>query len=280
MVRRDGCPLVVGAMKRTIELLFGNDLSGVRRYLVGLFDDVECERVPLSRFVFSKEVRLGTYRQAPPGACLSLRRAQKDPRDRVLYAERVPYVVAAGGPHARLRDLVVSPAELLQGDKRINSKYYISKQLLPALHRLTSLVGVDIHAWYEQMPRRQATPNLAALMRPSGGTIERFCAPRSCFRCGGTLVGSRSAPNASLLVRAICSACRSRPQQLLAAMLDERRQREVELGQCEMACNACANAPRFSGACESLACPVMWRRHSLTTAVAQDRALCIDADQW
>jgi len=50
----------------------------------------------------------------PPGALISLKQMQHDPRAEPQYAERVPYlVVYQGGTMARLRDQVVSPEELM-----------------------------------------------------------------------------------------------------------------------------------------------------------------------
>jgi len=40
-----------------------------------------------------------------------------------------------------------------RGNLRINSTYYITKQLLPALERLFSLLGADVRRWYLDMPR-------------------------------------------------------------------------------------------------------------------------------
>ena len=48
-------------------------------------------RVPLSDFIFAKEVRLGTYRglAPPPSAIVAAKMMQRDGRYRPLYAERV-----------------------------------------------------------------------------------------------------------------------------------------------------------------------------------------------
>ena len=36
---------------------------------------------------------------------------------------------------------------------RLNATYYITKQILPPLDRMFSLVGVDVFAWYNELPR-------------------------------------------------------------------------------------------------------------------------------
>ncbi|CAN0361982.1 unnamed protein product [Hapterophycus canaliculatus] len=78
-----------------------------------------------------------------------------DPRAEPKYCERVPYVVVAGPVGARLMDLVVSPEQFLAEGSglRLNGKYYITKVVNPALDRALALLGVDVHAWYNDMPR-------------------------------------------------------------------------------------------------------------------------------
>jgi DNA polymerase zeta len=50
----------------------------------------------------------------PPGAIISARKMMDDPRAEPQYGERVPYVVKAGAPGARIVDRVVSPEEMLK----------------------------------------------------------------------------------------------------------------------------------------------------------------------
>lgn len=68
--------------------------------------------------------------------------------------ERVPYVVVYGMPGVPLIQLVRRPLEVLQdAGLRLNSAYYISKQILPPLDRVFALIGVDVFDWYRQLPR-------------------------------------------------------------------------------------------------------------------------------
>jgi hypothetical protein len=54
--------------------------------------------------------------------------------------------VVNGPQGSRLRDMAVPPRELTEsgGRLRLNSKYYILKQIIPALDRALSLVGADL----------------------------------------------------------------------------------------------------------------------------------------
>lgn len=50
---------------------------------------------------------------------------------------------------------MVSPEQFLAEDSglRLNGKYYITKVINPALDRALALLGVDVNAWYSDMPR-------------------------------------------------------------------------------------------------------------------------------
>ena len=66
-------------------------------------------------------------------------------------------MVVHGEPKARLVDCVVHPQTFLAagGRLRLHGQYYITKQILPALDRLFSLLGVDVHEWFASMGRPQ-----------------------------------------------------------------------------------------------------------------------------
>ena len=58
----------------------------------------------------------------------------------------------------RQQKQVVSPEQFLAEGSglRLNGKYYITKVINPALDRALALVGVDVNAWYNDMPRPAA----------------------------------------------------------------------------------------------------------------------------
>lgn len=68
--------------------------------------------------------------------------------------ERVPYVIVYSSPGVPLIQLVRRPLEVLQDPTlRLNTTYYITKQILPPLARIFSLIGVDVLGWYHTLPR-------------------------------------------------------------------------------------------------------------------------------
>ncbi|KAF9973810.1 DNA polymerase zeta [Actinomortierella ambigua] len=143
------------------------DLSQVKAYLLRQWSKILQGRCPVPDFMFGKEVRLGSYSDngvPPPGAVVSARRIEVDPRAEPQYKERVPYVVVYGEPGARLTDQVVEPKELLRNPElQLNGQYYITKQIIPSLERILQLAGADVKSWFESMPKVLRGPPLSSL---------------------------------------------------------------------------------------------------------------------
>ncbi|KAF9115818.1 DNA polymerase zeta [Mortierella sp. AM989] len=159
-IRRDGVPAVQKIMETCIKTMFRTqDLSLVKSYFVRQLGKILEGRVPVPDLMFGKEVRMSSYSEKgvpPPGAVVSARRMELDPRSEPQHGERVPYVVVYGNPGARLTDQVVEPKELLLNkDLRLNGEYYIRKHIIPSLERIFQLAGADVKSWYEEMPRVQ-----------------------------------------------------------------------------------------------------------------------------
>lgn len=91
-----------------------------------------------------------------------------DRRSEPRVGERVPYVIIYGTPGVPLIQLVRRPVEVLQDPTlRLNATYYITKQILPPLARIFSLIGIDVFNWYHELPR------VSLLSRTCDMTIER-----------------------------------------------------------------------------------------------------------
>jgi len=68
----------------------------------------------------------------------------------------IPCVPAWCTPGARLVDMVVDPLEVLDQAPpglRLHGAYYVTKQVVPALHRVLALVGADVAQWLAETPR-------------------------------------------------------------------------------------------------------------------------------
>ncbi|KAJ3341524.1 DNA polymerase zeta [Gonapodya sp. JEL0774] len=146
-VRRDGCPAVTKILEQCLKILFRTqDISMVKTFVVRQFSKIITGKVSIQDFIIAKEVRLGTYSDKgipPPGVIVAKKKMEFDKRAEPQYGERVPFVVVNGGPDSRLYENVVSPEELLKSRSlRLNAHYYITKQIIPALARTFSLMGV------------------------------------------------------------------------------------------------------------------------------------------
>ena len=163
-VRRDQCPATQKLQEKVLRTLFATrDLSLVREYVCSQFSRLllGAQGASVRDFVFSKEVRLGHYRnenQEPPGAVLARTKMAADQRQTPPYAWRVPYVVCSKAPGTLLKHLVECPLTVLASQRsenplHINGRYYVEKCVLPALERVLVLCGGDIRQWYSNMTR-------------------------------------------------------------------------------------------------------------------------------
>ncbi|KAI9502882.1 hypothetical protein BX070DRAFT_225753 [Coemansia spiralis] len=158
LVRRDGCGVQQRILEGAIDIMFRkNDLSLVKSFVTQQITKVLRGEVPLEEFIIAKEVRMGTYsgRTLPAHVKVAVDNMAYDMQAEPQYGERVPYVVVSNGICSRLNDQVVRPHMLLKrADLRLNAQYYIEKQITPALDRVFSLMGVDVRAWIDKMPKR------------------------------------------------------------------------------------------------------------------------------
>lgn len=253
-VRRDSCPAVMKIMEQSLRIMFNSaNISSVKQYVVRQWKRIITGRVSIMDFIFAKEVRLGTYSgmtsSIPPAALVATKAIASDPRAEPRFGERVPYVVVHGEPGARLIDMVVSPHVLVEsgGNLRLHATYYITKQIIPALDRLFSLIGVDIKCWYAQMPKiykhlphKRPLSSLPVLnmdgSRESGGKIDNFYLSRHCVCCDGL----------TRVNQPLCEGCRKDPQ-LVAAIIPSRLNRtERQHTHLVRLCLACGGGSRLS----------------------------------
>ncbi|KNE69242.1 hypothetical protein AMAG_13625 [Allomyces macrogynus ATCC 38327] len=260
-VRRDGCPVVAKTMRSSLEILFRTrDLTQVKGYLTRQWTKILENRVSIRDFVIAKEVRLGTYSDRvlpPPGAYLAMHMMQRDPRAEPQYAERVPYLVVAGAPGDRLIDQVKCPTSVLHHrELRLNGHYYIHKQIIPALNRLFHLMGVDLAAWYADMPKPavRATPWTRSQDADGGAvraTIDRYYRSTRCVACGEEDAVGKSA---------MCRKCTESTQRRVVYLTRALVQAEDQYAQLARLCADCAQVPVGEVECDALACAVLFER--------------------
>ncbi|XP_066463164.1 DNA polymerase zeta catalytic subunit [Eleutherodactylus coqui] len=255
-VRRDACPAVGKILERSIKLLFETrDISQIKQYVQRQCMKLLEGKASMQDLVFAKEYR-GSFAYRP-GACvpaleLTRKMVAYDRRSEPRVGERVPYVIVYGSPGVPLIQLVRRPIDVLQDHNlRINATYYITKQILPPLNRVFSLIGVDVFSWFDELPRIQKAYSAYSTMRHEldarKGTISQYFTTLHCPICD------------ELTQHGICSKCRSQPQHVVVILNQEIRELEYKQDQLVKLCKNCTGCCDQQIQCVSLNCPVLFK---------------------
>ncbi|KAK3365131.1 hypothetical protein B0T24DRAFT_537026 [Lasiosphaeria ovina] len=286
-VRRDGTPAEQKIEEKALKILFETaDLSQVKEYFQAQCAKIMRGTVSVQDFCFAREVKLGTYSAkgpGPAGALISTKRMLKDARAEPQYGERVSYVVISGAPGARLIDRCVAPEDLLNSpDASLDAEYYISKNIIPPLERIFNLVGANVRAWYDEIPKVKlvrrvdasvgSAPGGRAGDGASGGvnntkkkTLEWFLHASSCIVCAvkiksgpGGAAGSAGTNAANLPI------CRRCAEDTAKSVLHLQMRLNIEhrkLTDVIKVCQTCAGlSPQEDVLCDSGDCPVFYTR--------------------
>ncbi|XP_068266123.1 DNA polymerase zeta catalytic subunit isoform X3 [Nyctibius grandis] len=252
-VRRDSCPAVSKILECSIKLLFETrDISQIKQYVQNQCMKLLEGKASMQDFIFAKEYRgSSAYR---PGSCvpaleITRRMLAYDRRSEPRVGERVPYVIVYGMPGLPLIQLVRRPIEVLQDPNlRLNATYYITKQILPPLARVFSLIGVDVFSWYHELPRIQKAASTArSELEGCKGTISQYFTTLHCPVCD------------ELTQYGICNKCRSQPQHVAVILNQEIRELERKHEQLVKICKNCTGCFDRQIQCVSLNCPVLFK---------------------
>ncbi|XP_057595198.1 DNA polymerase zeta catalytic subunit isoform X2 [Hippopotamus amphibius kiboko] len=252
-VRRDSCPAVSKILERSLKLLFETrDISLIKQYVQRQCMKLLEGKASIQDFIFAKEYRgSASYK---PGTCvpaleLTRKMLTYDRRSEPRVGERVPYVIIYGTPGVPLIQLVRRPVEVLQDPTlRLNATYYITKQILPPLARIFSLIGIDVFNWYHELPRIQKATSFSR-NEPGGrkSTIAQYFTTLHCPVCD------------DLTQHGICSKCRSQPQHVAVILNQEIRELECQQEQLVKICKNCTGCFDRHIPCVSLNCPVLYK---------------------
>ncbi|XP_073483194.1 DNA polymerase zeta catalytic subunit isoform X1 [Aquarana catesbeiana] len=252
-VRRDACPAVGKILERSIKLLFETrDISQIKQYVQRQCMKLLEGKASMQDLIFAKEYR-GSFAYRP-GACvpaleLTRKMVAYDRRSEPRVGERVPYVIVYGTPGVPLIQLVRRPIDVLQDHNlRLNATYYITKQIMPPLNRIFSLIGVDVFSWYDELPRIQKVCSTARNELDSRkGTISQYFTTLHCPVCD------------ELTQHGICCKCRSQPQHVAVILNQEIRELEYRQDQLVKLCKNCTGCRDQQIQCVSLNCPVLFK---------------------
>lgn len=150
IVRRDGCPALVKVFKEAVRIMFTTgDVGRMKGFLEDNWRKIEQNYVNLLDLVFSREVRLGHYKQMPAAGYAALRRLKVDPHMETQYGERVKYLIVSNHERSKLRDMCVPIEEYMSRCPfTINTQYYITNVINKPLNRFTQTFNVDVNKWY------------------------------------------------------------------------------------------------------------------------------------
>lgn len=282
-VRRDGTPAEQKIEEKALKLLFRtSDLSEVKRYFQSQCTKIMQGRFSVQDFCFAKEVKLGTYADKgppPPGALIATKRMLRDPRAEPQYGERVPYVVIAGAPGARLWERCVEPERLIYDEHAdLDAEYYISKNLIPPLERIFNLVGANVRGWFDEMPKVQRIRMVGGLREgevagKSKGkkTMESYMGSSLCLICRTKLPPVPAFAAQAQLHLPLCTLCREeRSQETLLVLRTKLEKAEHKVRDMKDVCRSCANLPPTEEEvrCDSRDCPVFYSRVKANTQLS------------
>ncbi|XP_013401408.1 uncharacterized protein LOC106167234 [Lingula anatina] len=262
-VRRDSCSAVSKILERSIKILFTTrDVSQVKQYVQKQCVKVMEGKASMQDLIFAKEYR-GKAGYKPmacvPALELSKKMLAADRRSEPRVGERVPYVIVYGSPGLPLIQLVRSPVEVLQDSSlRLNAVYYITKQILPPLARLFSLIGVDVFSWYQDLPRViRAAPAMDIASDTKKGTISQYFNNINCPVCG------------ELTKQGVCGQCQTDPQTAVTVLNSRILKWERTQQQLLKICGSCMGTMDSNMPCTSLDCPILYRLDRATKEVQQ-----------
>ncbi|TKA26043.1 hypothetical protein B0A50_05555 [Salinomyces thailandicus] len=272
-VRRDGTPAEQKIEEKALKILFRtSDLSQVKQYFQKQCTKIMQGRVSVQDFCFAKEVKLGSYADKgppPPGALIATKRMLRDPRSEPQYGERVPYVVIAGGPGARLWERCVEPERLIFDEQaELDAEYYISKNLIPPLERIFNLVGANVRTWYDEVPKVQRIRLLGGQKDGEAGavrgrkTMESYMGSSLCVVCRTKLPPAPAQVAGGEAPLPLCGVCRyGRAQETLLVLRRQVQRAEGKVRDLQDVCRSCAGLTVGEEVkCDSRDCPVFYSR--------------------
>lgn len=251
MKRRDSCPFAARVMTEVILSIFKTRDFKEAEVIFKRNVSMLCHgMIPINELFFARELRLGTYRGLePPGAHVARRQMAIDPMAEPLYGQRLQYIVVSSVPGSRLVDRVVSPEEYLERGLRIGSKYYVEKQLVPALGRVLETMGVDVGQWIKNVPTDLR--KLPLYIGKGANAIEQFCISAQCPLCGSQC--SNSSP--------VCPHCLTRAgrKMSLVELIRRIKAAQKKIMDNNAKCHECIGDPGTTvNCCVCSGCPIFW----------------------
>jgi DNA polymerase zeta len=166
----------------------------------------------------------------------------------------MPYVVVAGPAKSRLMDLVYHPSEFMKHKSlRLNSHYYITKQIIPTLSRMLSLLGVNVASWFNEMPKylREFRPPKIENKSVQRTRIDQYYLSQKCPICDSLAKAGE-----------LCDSCKNDKQTSSLILLMRQKLITRALQRLNTICMSCMGDYHHNKdiECDSLDCSVMYER--------------------
>ncbi|KAF0993148.1 hypothetical protein HZS_5051, partial [Henneguya salminicola] len=154
-IRRDFCPFASKALKKCLKVLFDTkDISKVKEKFQKICHNLNHGNIKLNDLYLTKIYKgFNNYKQIKNPITEIIKKSHREnPNIEPNVGDRIAYVIVAGPDQAILASLVET-VDIFLGNKDLcpNNVYYITKQLIPPLHRFLSLLDVDINQWYREI---------------------------------------------------------------------------------------------------------------------------------
>jgi len=149
--RRDWAPITVKTMQRVFDLILKEDdlngalqyaqnaISAIRNYNI---NDDNNANVSLDDFIITKKYGRIEYTNLQPHAEL-VKRLMKENRNEFGLGDRVGYIIRRGNSKELLHQKSVLPEDILNGRYKLDSEYYINRQMFPPLERIFDVFNMS-----------------------------------------------------------------------------------------------------------------------------------------
>jgi len=149
--RRDWAPITVKTMQRVFDLILKEDdlngalqyaqnaISAIRNYNI---NDDNNANVSIDNFIITKKYGRTEYTNLQPHAEL-VKRLMKENRNEFGLGDRVGYIIRCGNSKELLHQKSVLPEDILNGRYKLDSDYYINRQMFPPLERIFDVFNMS-----------------------------------------------------------------------------------------------------------------------------------------
>lgn len=142
-VRRDWCPLVSDTMNKILVMILKEgDVKGATEYVKDIIQKLKRNEIPLEKLTMIKGITKNPndYKGILPHIELAKKLTSRRPENPPRIGDRLGFVIIAG--NAMLSKRAEDPDYVSDNKIPIDSDYYITCQLLPAIERILRAVDV------------------------------------------------------------------------------------------------------------------------------------------